>query len=96
MSTTIKKNPNFDEDMQKGFEKEFAQLLQNMVDEAKFLVPVRTGKLRSTIKIINNNGLEGEFGTNGSEYAKFVEMGTIKMDAQPFIRAAVDNVLLGI
>lgn len=57
---------------------------------AKDLCPVKTGRLRNSI----TNYVEGNaayVGTN-VEYAQFVEEGTSKQKAQPFLRpAAVDH-----
>ena len=60
--------------------------------EAKRLCPVRTGRLRASI----HNGKIRErayfVGTN-VEYAPFVEFGTRKMTAKPYLRPAAKKVL---
>lgn len=55
--------------------------------EAKRIVPVDTGRLRASIiaQRINPNKWEVSANTN---YASFVEFGTVKMIAQPYIRPA--------
>lgn len=59
--------------------------------QAKAIVPVDQGNLkRSLIPSIdgNKNVAEGAVSTN-SEYATYVEFGTTKMRAQPYLRPAV-------
>jgi len=57
---------------------------------AKSIVPVRTGFLRDSIfhDIVESN-LGFDFGAK-ADYALWVEMGTRRMRAQPFIRAALE------
>jgi|SRR5690606_5872219 len=53
--------------------------------KAKQRAPVDTGRLRASIQIqIYPNGLTADVGTN-VEYAPYVEFGTSKMRAQPFL-----------
>jgi HK97 gp10 family phage protein len=56
---------------------------------AKNLSPVDTGNLKGSItqKV---DGSEARIGTN-VEYSPYVEYGTSKMAAQPYLRPAVDN-----
>lgn len=56
---------------------------------AKEKCPVDTGTLRNSIShaVDNNTAI---IGTN-VEYAPYVELGTFKMDAQPYLRPAVEN-----
>jgi HK97 gp10 family phage protein len=62
--------------------------------DAKSIVPVDTGNLRASIesRVIRNNdgGITGVVGTN-TDYAAFVEFGTSKMGAQPYLRPAVEQ-----
>lgn len=55
-------------------------------DFATSLCPVRTGYLRSTIKHVHSWMTSIVF--VGARYAIFVEFGTYKMSAQPFMRPA--------
>lgn len=56
--------------------------------DAKKNCPVDTGNLRASIS--NTVGdMEGEVGSN-VEYANFVELGTKKMSAQPFLHPAFE------
>lgn len=59
---------------------------------AKQLCPVDTGRLRSSITNEigqDGDGLMATIGTN-VEYAPYVELGTSKMAAQPFLLPALD------
>lgn len=58
---------------------------------AKQLCPVRTGTLRRSITHVM--ALDGRSAFVGSnvEYAPHVEMGTVKMAAQPYLRPALHN-----
>jgi len=62
-------------------------------DTAVTLVPVRTGRLKSSIRIEETGRLmERVVRAGGDEapYAGFVEHGTYKMAAQPFMRPAAE------
>jgi HK97 gp10 family phage protein len=64
--------------------------------QAKKDCPVDTGRLRSSITHgitdIKGDVIIGQVGTN-VEYAEHVEFGTSKMQAQPYLRPAVDKAL---
>ena len=57
---------------------------------AKAACPVRTGVLRNSIAHEPKSATEEAVGT-GVEYAPYVELGTCKMSAQPYLRPAVEN-----
>lgn len=60
---------------------------------AKLDCPVDTGNLRSKIghtTIVEKNDFSCYIGTN-VEYAPYVEFGTYKMKARPFLRPAASN-----
>ncbi len=57
--------------------------------QAKALCPVDTGNLRNSITH-EVEGKEARVGTN-VEYAPFVELGTSKMAAQPFLNPALEQ-----
>jgi HK97 gp10 family phage protein len=58
---------------------------------AKVLCPVDLGNLRESINHkVNEEELSVKIGTN-VEYAPYVELGTSKMAAQPFLRPALLN-----
>lgn len=63
-----------------------------IAEEARRLVPVDTGALQSTIGV----EVEGETvnlvaGGDGVDYQAYVEFGTSKMAAQPYMRPAIDT-----
>lgn len=58
---------------------------------AKRLAPVDTGRLRSSINTalaVDSRGLFARIGTN-VDYALYVELGTLKQPAQPYLRPAL-------
>ena len=57
---------------------------------AKRLCPVDTGRLRSSIAHQAESAYVMAVGTN-VEYAPYVELGTYKMSARPYITPAVEN-----
>jgi HK97 gp10 family phage protein len=58
--------------------------------DAKLAVVVDTGRLRSSIAVdFKDNGLGAEVGTN-VKYAPYVEFGTSKMSAKPFLFPAAE------
>ena len=73
----------------------FSSLLfvaDKVVVTSKRISPVRTGHLRSTVAILdtNENKVEIDVGAMAS-YAGFVEWGTSRQSAQPFMRIAIDK-----
>jgi len=57
---------------------------------AKQLCPVDTGNLRNSITHAQINETDEAIGTN-VEYAPYVELGTMKMQARPYLRPAAEN-----
>ena len=66
-----------------------------IVRQAKQLAPVDTGRLRSSItaELIRSDGRPKDVVGTNVEYAPFVEFGTSKQPAQPFLRPAAQQVL---
>jgi len=75
--------------------------IKNSVEKVKFkaeakaisLVPVDTGRLKGsiTVKDLGPYDFELRAGyTNDVDYAQYVEYGTSKMKAQPFLRPAIE------
>lgn len=62
--------------------------IKNACDEAKQIVPVRTGFLRSTIHWVKM-ALASYSLRASALYAQFVEYGTSLADAHPFLRPAL-------
>jgi len=74
---------------------ELARIAQDIVNAAKILAPVDTGRLRASIGWTigtTSSGLFAEVGTN-VEYAPFVEFGTGRASAQPYLIPAILQVL---
>lgn len=71
----------------------FTQACMYIKSQAKLLCPVDTGRLRQSIayKVTMSDGaIKGEIGTN-VEYAEYIEFGTSKMVAQPFLYPALKD-----
>src|SRR4051812_27814699 len=63
--------------------------------KSKALAPVKTGTLRRSIhSVFENGGLTG-LGGPSVLYGKFVEFGTRRMGARPYMRPAAEQVLPG-
>lgn len=58
---------------------------------AKQIVPVDTGALKNSIQTVNRGALSARVQT-GVEYAPFVEYGTRRRTAKPYLRPAVEAV----
>lgn len=60
---------------------------------AKRLCPVDTGRLRNSITHVLDSGGQAVYVGTNVEYAPYVELGTSRQKAQPYLRpAAVDHV----
>lgn len=66
----------------------FLEAAKVIAEEAKRLAPVRTGNLRDSIQAIQE-GFD-VYVVAEATYAKFVEFGTKRMAARPFIRKALE------
>lgn len=62
---------------------------------AKAYCPVDTGRLRASIGITRHPNNVISVGSN-VEYAIFVETGTSRQRAQPYLKPALDNVIRGL
>lgn len=93
-----------EDDLKKAFEKIEAQtkakiapdaltdMAQPVLDRAKKLVPVRTGKLRASLQIgeaTTENGTASISVGSPSPVMHLVELGAVNQAAQPFLRPAV-------
>ncbi len=65
------------------------------VQEAKQRVPVRTATLQGSIQLrpakLIGGDIVGRWGSFTVRYAIFVEMGTGRMSAQPYLRPSADH-----
>ncbi len=68
---------------------EFDVVGADMVDFAKSVVPIRTGFLHDSI-YHSVTGMTLDFGAT-ADYALFVEFGTCRMGARPFLRPAFEG-----
>ena len=70
------------------------KMAEAVKDKAISICPVKTGKLQDSIDILDRDWENKTMyiGTAGTNYGLFVEMGTSKMAAQPFMRPALDTV----
>ncbi len=66
-----------------------SELSEEMAERAKDLAPYRTGNLRSSIQAEPEAELFFKVSTS-TGYGAYVELGTSKMDAQPFFKPAFD------
>ena len=72
---------------------------QIVAAEAKRIVPVKTGSLRNSIRVVrlpddgkqNIRVYAGNRKKGGPFYAHMIERGTIKMPASPFLRPALNG-----
>lgn len=70
---------------------QLAVIAQDITNIAKTVVPVDTGRLRSSITWVigsTGNGLFARIGTNVN-YGPFVELGTSRQRAQPYLVPAL-------
>ena len=65
-------------------------IADDVVEDAKHYCPVRTGALRDSIrKEVTAEAVNVVAGGGAVDYAGYVEYGTSKMPAQPYLRPAV-------
>lgn len=92
-------NPDKVDEMLKGPTGEVALYLAKVcvqiAGQAQELCPVDTGRLRASIRwmiSVDEGSLVGYVGSD-VDYTIYVELGTMYMNAEPFLRPAVDTVL---
>lgn len=74
--------------VEKEADREVAQFCKDVVRNAKLRVPVDTGRLKWSIR--QHKDKMGHSIEAGADYASYVEYGTSKMRAQPYIRPAIN------
>lgn len=94
MSKTRRKLRKLDDDMLEQIRTAIAQGADMLQKEARYRVPVSSGLLQSSIKVKKNrDGLSARVGIFGRDmkkafYARWVEYGTKKMTAKPYLAPA--------
>jgi HK97 gp10 family phage protein len=82
-------NENVDDVIKQALEKGFTEVGIFVTAEAKKRTPVDTGTLRdNTFYEVGGNTV---IIYNNMEYAPYIELGTVRMQAQPFLRQSVFN-----
>lgn len=88
MSEQIRIDPTAMAEIQAMSDKYVAEtVLPKISDAAKRIVPIDTGELHDHISPVVN--ADGMFVVADTDYAAFVEQGTSKMSAQPYLRPAL-------
>ena len=82
------------DEQSQALEEEVHNIVENagdsMVTYAQGIVPVRTGNLMASIFAdVDEDNLSVTLGAT-ADYASFIEYGTVKMRAQPFLQPAAD------
>jgi HK97 gp10 family phage protein len=81
---------DFEGELTKAAEEFLDRVGDAWVDGAKRSVPVRTGQLRSSIRSAREGAhLILSAGDSRAPYASYVELGTSRAPAQPFMRPAL-------
>ena len=84
---TFEQIPNKPKKMKEIIARAIAYAADRIEIEAKAEVPVRTGRLQSSIQ--QGTLSDGRWVGPDTEYDIYVEMGTSRMSAQPYLRPAV-------
>ena len=70
------------------------KLANDVLDNAKIIVPVDTGKLRDSLEVKDgDNKYEKLVGTGTVEYSLHVEFGSVNTPVQAYLRPAMDEVI---
>ena len=86
--------------MDKTIQNPLVRIAAKVEKFAKLYCPVDTGRLRASIgfQVLSPNSVIVATGINPTDkpvnYAAFVEFGTLKMSAQPFMRPAIEAIKL--
>jgi HK97 gp10 family phage protein len=81
----------FDAKFNKAMVKALTSIGLHVTSEAKPLAPVDTGNLRASISHVINVPEKGVMVGSNLNYSLFIEKGTSRMKAQPFLEPAVMN-----
>ena len=86
----LKKNANMD-DVKKVVRHNGSQLQQKIQEKADFNKGYQTGTTKRSVGLeITDGGLSAESGPT-TEYAEYLEFGTRFMEAQPFVKPAMEE-----
>ena len=86
----LKKNANMD-DVKKVVRQNGSQLQQKIQRKADFTKGYQTGTTKRSVTLeVSGDGLTAESGPT-TEYAEYLEFGTRFMEAQPFVKPALDE-----
>lgn len=81
----------YGDDLEAALSKRIRETAFNVEGDAKELCPIRFGHLQGSITTqISSDGLVAEIGT-GVDYAEFVELGTRRMRARPYLLPAFEE-----
>lgn len=79
-------------DVREGAQDETRQVAEHIQRRAKEFVPVDTGRLRDSIRITQTGKAAYNVGPGDEvEYAEYVEYGTSRTPAQPYMRPAIED-----
>lgn len=83
-------NTQWREHLREPLTRELERLGQSIEDSARSLVPVRTGRLRNSL-MHEVRGLTLKVGSRDVPYSMYVEYGTSRSPAQPYLRPAIEQ-----
>lgn len=90
LQVKLKKNVKMD-DVKRVIKNNGAQLQNKMVRNANFVKGYQTGRTKGSIKLdVTDFGLTAEVGPT-TEYSGYLEYGTRRMEAQPFVKPSLDE-----
>ena len=81
---------NWMEHIREPLTRKLEQLGQQIEDSARSLVPVDTGRLRNSLHH-EVKGFTLRVGSRDVEYSMYVEYGTSRSPAQPYLRPAIEQ-----
>ncbi len=87
MVKIINNSDAFLDSVKKNAKAILAEVAEKVSVSAKKIVPVKTGALRESIEV-NQEDLTAHIGSD-LHYAGYIEAGTSKMSAQPYLRPAL-------
>lgn len=90
LQAKLKKNVQM-KDVKRVIKTNGAQLQNKMVRNANFVKGYQTGTTKRSIKLdVTDFGLTAEVGPT-TEYSGYLEYGTRRMEAQPFVKPSLDE-----